>query len=79
MRKNIRLLEDRVSQAAERLQRLSEERRTLVEETRSLRDRLEALEQRPPAASSSDTDGQAERAEIIDVLRQVVTELRGSG
>ena len=75
--KNIRLLEDRVSQAIRRLRQLSDERKRLEDELRSLRRELEA---RPAAPADESGDGrevwQAERAQIVAVIRETLQDLR---
>jgi predicted nucleic acid-binding Zn-ribbon protein len=74
MNRNIRLLESRVSRAAERLRQLSDERDRLSDKVRNLEQRIEerqveaAVDARPP---------DAERQEIVDGLRRALRELRG--
>ena len=75
MSDNIRLLEDRVSRAAERLRRLSGEREGLERENRTLRDEIAT---RPDPAQGA-PDHQAlpvASAEIVSVLREALAELR---
>jgi hypothetical protein len=79
MRAHIRLLEDRVREAVERIRALGAERDRLHEEVRSLRSRLAQLEDE--AARSRPVDGgngggPEWRSEVAGVLRDVITELR---
>ena len=75
--RNIRLLEDRVSQAIRRLRQLSDDRKKLEDELRSLRRELET---RPAAAADESGDGtenwQAERAQIVATIRETLQDLR---
>ncbi len=72
MQDNIRLLEDRVAQAAERLTRLSDERAELRGEIETLRKRLDDSNQ----AGSPDQIGLAERSELAERLREAMDLLR---
>jgi len=75
MSDNIRLLEDRVSRAAERIRHLSNEREGLEKEVETLRDELAT---RPDPAQGT-ADHQAlpvASAEIVSVLREALAELR---
>ncbi len=78
MRKNIRLLEDRVQRAAQRLRQLSDERGQLHDEVRTLRSRLEVLETRAAAAPAKRVPGGLPEGEVVSALRQALAELRGS-
>jgi hypothetical protein len=78
MQKNIKLLEERVIQAAGRLRELSSERNRLEEELESLRQQLESVE----AGGTADIDNREEvwrsqKEEAISVIRQTLAELRG--
>ena len=83
MRKNIKILESRVSRAVKRLRQLSIERDQLVEEVESLREKLESLEQaasaEPPGALevlATTQAWQVERADTITSVREALNELR---
>ena len=83
MRKNIKLLESRVSRAVKRLRQLSTERDQLVQEVESLREKLEGLEQaasvEPPGALEALAARQAwqvEREDTVTSLREALNELR---
>jgi hypothetical protein len=65
----IRLLEQRVHSAVERLKGLHDERERLRDEVRTLSDRLD----RPSPAQS----WQVEQERIVAEVRQVLEELRG--
>ena len=74
MNRNIRLLESRVSRAAERLRELSDERERLSDKVRGLEQRVDGR-QAEAAAEAQPRD--AERQEIVDGLRRALRELRG--
>jgi hypothetical protein len=77
MANNIKLLEERVMQVAERLRGLSTERRQLESELRSLREQLEGAAQGDSTASEKDRETwRAQKAVAIDVIRRTITELR---
>jgi chromosome segregation ATPase len=76
MRKNLKLLESRVSRVADRLQRLSAERDRLASELGTLRDRLEGAERTETRTSEELSSWQAERGEVIAGLQQALHELR---
>jgi len=76
MRKNIKLLENRVSRVLKRLEQLSDERNRLAQEVESLQERLETLERSGPAELESMEGGPAQRAHVVDELRQVLADLR---
>jgi outer membrane murein-binding lipoprotein Lpp len=79
MSKNIKLLEERVLQAAGRLRELSAERDQLTNELLALRQQLESAEQNAPV-DSDDLEGnwQSQKAEVITLIRQTLSELRGN-
>ena len=74
----IRLLEDRVARAIERLGRLSRERDGLMGEVEALRERIAALERqgRTGATEGQHESWQRSRAEIAVALRETLLELR---
>ena len=83
MRKNIKLLESRVSRAVKRVRQLSTEREQLVLEVESLREKLESLERAAPAeppgaleALANTQAWQVERADTMTSLREALNELR---
>jgi uncharacterized coiled-coil DUF342 family protein len=79
MSKNIKLLEERVLQAAGRLRELAVEREELQSELLSLRQQLESLEQGDAADSDErEEDWQSHKAEVVTVIRQTLAELRGN-
>jgi hypothetical protein len=79
MSKNIKLLEERVLQAAGRLRELSAEREELKSELLSLRQRLESAEQSSATDSNErGEDWQSKKAEAITLIRQTLAELRGN-
>ena len=79
MSKNIKLLEERVLQAAGRLRELSAEREELKSELLSLRQQLESAEQSSAADSEGrQKDWQSEKAEVITLIRQTLADLRGN-
>ena len=79
MNDNIRLLEDRVADAAERLQRLAEERSALRREVEDLRRRAtgrEVVSVRSSSAVASEEAIVAERAGLAARLREALELLR---
>jgi hypothetical protein len=79
MSKNIKLLEERVKQAAGRLRELAAERDELTNELLSLRQQLESFEQSGAADSDErQEDWQAQRSEVITAIQQTLAELRGN-
>lgn len=70
--KNIRLLEDRVSRAANRLRELTEEKKALESELRELRSELESR----PAGEASEEAWMAERSEMVRSIEETLAELR---
>ena len=77
---NVRILEELVVEAVDRLQRLAQERDRLSEEMDGLRERLDALQRE---ASQSDRSSEAERAwraqqaQALVAVREALTELHG--
>jgi hypothetical protein len=70
--KNIRLLEDRVTRAAQRIRQLAEEKKGLESE-------LEALRRELADRPDPDTNGEAwaaERAEMAKAIEETLAELR---
>ena len=74
MNRNIRLLESRVSRAAERLRELSDERERLSDKVRGLEQRVD---ERQAEAAAEAQPRDAERQEIVDGMRRALRELRG--
>ena len=70
--KNIRILEDRVSRVAERLQQLTEEKKGLESELEALRQELDAR----PAGGASDQAWKTERSEMVRTIEETLAELR---
>lgn len=80
MAPNVRLLEQLVTQAVDRLQRLAAERDQLAEQVRSLRERLHELERttaESTAGGAAERAWQAHRPHVLSVLRRTLAELRG--
>ena len=79
MEDDIRLLEQRVRSAVDRLKRLHDERDRLRNEVQTLSERLERSTEEPaddgPGSGSS---WQSEKAEVLAEVRQVLDELRGA-
>lgn len=75
MSDNIKLLEDRVSRAAERLRRLSGEREDLEREVQTLRDEL-ATRPNPGQGAADHGQPPVATAEVVSVLREALAELR---
>ena len=73
MTDDIKLLEDRVHRAVDRLKRLHDERDQLQEEIRTLSDRLEG----PRDDDAGSQPWKAARAEIAATVRETIAELRG--
>ncbi len=77
---NVKILEELVVEAVDRLQRLTQERDSLSEEMDGLRERLDALKQE---ASQSGRGSEAERAwraqqaQALTAVREALTELHG--
>ena len=78
MSDNIKILEELVAEAVQRLRDLTREREGLREQVASLNERLDA-QQREATTGSSDEHGAllARQAQAVDVLRSALTELRG--
>jgi hypothetical protein len=70
--KNIRLLEDRVSRVAERLQQLTDEKKGLESELEALRRELDAR----PEGDGSDEAWKTERSEMVRSIEETLAELR---
>lgn len=80
MADNVKLLEDLVSRAAERLRSLSDEKGELGEEVAQLNERLDVLEREASHREGSEhAEGawQAARQEAVSLLNQTLSELRG--
>lgn len=77
MSNNIKLLEDSVTRAVERLTVLAAERAQLREELRNVGERLETLESEH-VASSGDRDDLpvVDRDRVVAVIREALFELR---
>lgn len=80
MEAKIKLLEERVSEAVERLRTLSSERERMQKEVRALRKRLESLTKRGSDETIGPADGgwQARVDEIAGALQQAMQDLRGN-
>jgi predicted nucleic acid-binding Zn-ribbon protein len=83
MKQNIKLLEDRVRRAAERLKEMSAERKGLERKVQTLQTRLESVEKKrsadetAAAASGEGSNGWPEqREEIVAALKETIAELR---
>jgi hypothetical protein len=78
MAKNIKLLEERVIKAADRLRELSAERNKLESELKSLRQRLEGVETGGTAGIDNREEvWRNQKEEAINAIRQTLAELRG--
>jgi cell division septum initiation protein DivIVA len=77
MATDIRLLEDLVNKAVDRLKRLSEERHELQQEVDALRQQLDALEKARESAGGGSAGWEAQRAHVTAELRETLDELRG--
>ena len=77
MANDIRLLEDLVNKAVDRLKRLSLERNKLQQEVDSLRQELEALNRARATAGADASDWEAQRINVVSELRTTLEELRG--
>ncbi len=76
----IRLLEERVLEALERLRSVTRERDELREQLGALRNRLAALErQAAEGGGGTERAGGKRRAEAVAALRSALAELRGDG
>ena len=77
MSNNIKLLEDRVKRAVERLKVLSVERTQLQQELRTLGEQLEALEsERAASPGDVDTTPVVDRERVVVAIREALSELR---
>ena len=70
--KNIRILEDRVSRVAQRLQQLTDEKKGLESELEVLRQELDTR----PAGAATDQAWKAERSEMVRHIEETLAELR---
>jgi hypothetical protein len=70
--KNIRLLEDRVTRAAQRIRQLAEEKKGLESELEALRRELAGR----PAPDSNGELWTAERADMVRTIEETLAELR---
>jgi hypothetical protein len=70
--KNIRLLEDRVSRAVQRLRQLGEEKKGLESELEALRRELHAR----PTGEASEEAWMVERSEMLRCIEETLAELR---
>ena len=81
MRKNLKILENRVAQASKRLSQLATERNHLLQEIETLRDQLDNVETSEPVRAG-ELPGievwQVERNDTITSLREALGELRGN-
>ena len=80
MSDNIKLLEELVVEAVDRLRRLTRERDSLLEEVEALRGRLDALKHeasRTGSGSDAERAWETRRAQALSTLREALTELRG--
>jgi len=77
MANDIRLLEDLVNKAVDRLKRLSLERNKLQQEVDTLRQELEALKRARASAGADASEWEAQRIHVISELRDTLDELRG--
>lgn len=82
MSDDIKLLEELVVEAVDRLRDLRRERDGLREEVDSLRERLDRLERGADGAGDGSHEEQAwkaRRAQALALVREALTELRGEG
>jgi cell division septum initiation protein DivIVA len=77
MATDIRLLEDLVNKAVDRLKHLSEERHELQQEVDALRQQLDALEKTRAIPREDSTGWEAQRAHVTAALHETLDELRG--
>jgi hypothetical protein len=77
MEDDVRLLEQRVRSAVDRLKRVHDERDRLREEVQTLGERLErSVEGRVEDDPGSGRSWQSERAEVLAAVREALDELR---
>jgi hypothetical protein len=76
MKRNVKLIEERVQRVVERLTALREERDRLRDESESLKVKLDALEAEQTRGQEA-PEGTAGIAEIAGVLQEAIRELRG--
>ena len=82
MADNIKLLEELVVEAVDRLRSLTAEREKLRKQVAALSKRLDALKREVEEAgegSDAAVAWEARRAEALKVLREAVSDLRGDG
>jgi hypothetical protein len=77
MATDIRLLEDLVNKAVDRLKDLAAERRELQQEVDSLRQQLDALEERGDLTGGDGAGWESQKAHVATALRETLEELRG--
>ena len=76
MRETIRLLEDRVAEAAKRLKRLSDEKASTNREVAELRKQLASVENGTAADDGSEALAASERLRLTSRLREALDLLR---
>ena len=77
---NVRILEELVVEAVDRLQRLTQERASLSEEMDGLRERLDALKQEASQSGrGSEAEGawRAQQAQALTAVQEALNELHG--
>jgi len=82
MADNIKLLEELVVEAVDRLRELTRERDELQEKVDSLSKRLDALKRKASQGVRSSDDARAQEArhlQAVTAIREALTELRGDG
>jgi hypothetical protein len=82
MSDNIKLLEELVVEAVDRLRGLARERDELLEQVDSLRERLGALKREASQrgrGSDQERAWEARREQALTVVREALAELRGDG
>jgi FtsZ-binding cell division protein ZapB len=78
MAHDIRLLEELVNKAVDRLKRLAVERDELQHEVDSLRRELDTLNRARASTAEDGSDWEAERSHVTAELRDALGELRGN-
>ena len=74
----IKLLEERVAEAVDRLGKLATERTRLESELRSLREQLQNAQPEGAAVADSEReDWRSRRAQALEAIREVIADLRG--
>ncbi len=77
---NVKILEELVVDAVDRLQRLTQERDRLSEETNGLRERLDALKREASQGgrgSEAERAWRAQQAQAMTAVREALAELHG--